>query len=363
MKILFYISTICGGGAARVMVNVANGMIEIGNKVCFVTNFPADHEYTLDDRIKRISLEKSENTSGTIYKNLSRISKLRRVLWEECPDISISFMGENNFRLLLAARGVKTKTIVSVRNDPEKEYPTSFTKALAKALYKKADGIVFQTEDAKLFFPEKVQQKSRIILNQVDEKFFQENDYKGEYIIACGRLSNQKNYQMLINVFAEVLKDYPNEILRIYGEGVLKDELMQLTRDLKISNSVEFMGFSTDMVEVYRNAKFLVMTSDYEGMPNVMLEALASSVPVISTDCPCGGPRMIIKDGENGFLVKVGDCNQLKNKINYLLKNDKLIILLGKTARIMAEAYRGVHIIKDWENYITSIVRNKYCEK
>ena len=349
MKILFYISTIRGGGAARVMVNLANGMTEEGNDIVFVTNFPADHEYNLADGIVRNNLEKIENKGNVVVKNITRIRALRRVLKREKPDISIAFMGENNFRLILAACGLPTKTIVSVRNDPAQEYPNLFSKTLARTLYKKADGIVFQTKDAQLFFPDKVQQKSRIIFNQVDDSFFQENDCKGEYIIACGRLSRQKNYPMLINAFAEVLKDYPNEILRIYGEGVLKDDLKQLTRDLKIDHSVEFMGFSTNMVEVYRKAKFLVMTSDYEGMPNVMLEALASSVPVISTDCPCGGPRMIIKDGENGYLIPPGDVTALATAICMMLDSPQMVSSMRKKAREKAECFSPAKVLLEWE--------------
>lgn len=337
------------------MVNIANGMIGVGKEVCFVTNFPADHEYSLENGIKRISLERTENRGGTLSKNISRIRALNKVLKSEKPDVSISFMGENNFRLLLASKGIRTKTIVSVRNDPEKEYSTSSSKILAKILYKKANGIVFQTEDAQKFFPEEIQRKSRIILNQVDEKFFQDNKGEGEYIIACGRLSRQKNYPMMIKAFAEVLKEWPNEILRIYGEGVLKEELVQLTQKLRIEDSVEFMGFSTDMIEAYQSAKFLVMTSDYEGMPNVMLEALASSVPVISTDCPCGGPKMIIKDGENGLLVPVGDVREMIKAMNRLLSKSTDLQLLRRGARRSAEKFRSENVRAEWTSYIKQI--------
>lgn len=357
MKILFYISTIRGGGAARVMVNIANGIAEKGYEVCFVTNFADHHEYELNEKIKRFSLEEKENKGNVLIKNSSRIKALKKILKQEKPDVSVAFMRENNFRLLYAAKGLPVKTIVSVRNDPAKEYASRFSKKLANSLYKKADGIVFQTEDAKKAFPEEIQKKSRIILNQVDGKFFNENENDGEYLTACGRLSNQKNYPMMLKGFAEVLKEFPNEKLRIYGEGNLKDSLSKLAIELGIENSVSYMGFSTEMPEVYRNSKALLMTSDYEGLPNVVLEAMASSVPVISTDCPCGGPKMVIKNGENGYLVKVGDEKELADRLKSILSDEGRLKEMKKNAYKSAEAFQPERILKDWMDMIEVTAR------
>ena len=355
MKLLFYISTIRGGGAARVMVNITNGLVEKGYEICFVTNFPADHEYELARSIRRISLEEVESKKNVVSKNLKRIRGLRRVIRSEQPDVSIAFMGENNFRLILASRGLSTKTIVSVRNDPAREYAGKGQKKLANFLFSKADGIVFQTEDARRQFPEKIQKKSKIIFNQVDEKFFNIKKSDGQYILACGRLSKQKNYPMMLRAFSAVLKEYPNEELRIYGEGDLKEELVSLAKKLGINKSVHFMGFSTDMLEVYKNAKLLLMSSDYEGMPNVLLEAMASSVPVISTDCPCGGPRAIVSNGENGYLVQVNDAGAMANSIITLLGDDTIANSFSRNARESADDYRPKRIIQQWEEYIVKI--------
>ena len=356
MRILFYISTIKGGGAARVMVNIANGMVREGHEIVFVTNFPAEHEYILDSKISRHILEVSESRSNMLVKNFTRIKALKKVIKETSPDVSIAFMRENNFRLIMAA-GKKTKTIVSVRNDPAKEYPNKFSKILAEILYKKAAGVVFQTEDAKKAFSPKVQSRSSIIFNQVDEKFFDDNKEPGDYIIACGRLSKQKNYPMMLRGFSEAVKTHKDEKLRIYGEGNLKDQLTDLVKDLNIENNVEFMGFSTDMKSVYKSAKLLVMTSDYEGMPNAVLEALASSVPVISTDCPCGGPRMIIKEGQNGYLVRTGDDKELSDKLNKFLDLSD-----AKTKEMRSNAYETGKmfsppvILKEWTEMIGRVI-------
>lgn len=354
MKILFYISTIRGGGAARVMVNIANSLAEKNYDICFVTNFPSAHEYVLVKTINRIDIESKENNKGAIVKNYIRLKKLRKIIKTERPDVCVSFMKENNFRLILSSRGIYTKTIVSIRNDPAKEYPTKISWLLARILYKKADGIVFQTEDAQNAFPDRIRRKGVIIFNQVDDKFYFKREHIGDYILACGRLSKQKNYHMMLKAFSEVVKKNPGEQLRIYGEGILKEELLNLTDELDLSNSVQFMGYSKDMTDVYRNAKILLMTSEYEGMPNVILESLASSVPVISTDCPCGGPRKVIKNGENGFLVPVDGYNELVSVMEKVLSDKDLLVRMGCTANKMAEEFKGERVLGEWEKFITS---------
>lgn len=357
MKVLFYISTIRGGGAARVMVNIANGLATQGNNVFFVTNFPAEHEYALDKRIQRLSLEEQERTGNMLVRNALRIRALRRILKKEKPTVGIAFMRENNFRFLLAAKGLPMKTIVSVRNDPTREYPGRVSRILAGRLYAEADGIVLQTEDAKACFSQQIQKKSRIIQNQVDEEFFQEYNAEGQYILACGRLSPQKNYAMMLRAFSVVLRDYPGEQLRIYGEGALKQQLESYAGELGISESVSFEGFTNRMADIYKNAKFLLMSSDFEGMPNVILEALASSVPVISTDCPCGGPRMLLVNGENGYLSPVRDELAFAERIKQMLSDEKAYLRMRDRAFQSAKRFRPEKVLQEWEKMIVDTSR------
>ena len=337
-------------------MNIANGMSEKGYNICFVTNFSDDYEYKLNKNIKRISLEKREFKGNIVLKNIGRIKRLRTLIKREKPTVSIAFMRENNFRLILAARYLPTKTIVSVRNDPAREYSRKSDRYLANYLFSQADGIVFQTKDARMFFSKNIQEKSEIIFNQVDKKFFNQNGSSGEYIIACGRLSNQKNYPMMLKAFVKVLEKHPNEHLMIYGKGDLKDKLEALADRLKITESVHFMGFSDEMVEVYKKAKLLVMTSDYEGMPNVILEALASSVPVISTDCPCGGPRMVIMNGENGYLVPIKETDELVKVWEKMLDNGKLLAEMRKNAYKSSQQFTSENIIDNWIKYINKVI-------
>ncbi len=356
MKVLLYISTIRGGGAARVMVNLANGFVEKDHNICFVTNFPDVHEYSLSEGVKRINIETEESKGNVLSKNIARINKLRKIVKAEKPDVCLAFMRENNFRLALATKGLKTKTVVSIRSDPKKEYRQSGSKQIANILYRWVDGIVFQTEDAKAFFPEKIRSKSAIIFNQVEDKFFNQNSETGEYILASGRLTKAKNYPMMLRAFKRVLEEFPNETLRIFGDGALEEELEREVGQLEIKEHVQFMGFSNDMSTNYLKAKFLVLTSDYEGMPNAVLEALASSTPVISTDCPCGGPKMVIRDGINGFLTPVGDDKVCAEKMIYLLKNPVVRAEMKTHAYESSDAFRSSIVLDTWIEYMNSIL-------
>ena len=355
MRVLFYISTICGGGAARVMVNLANEFA-VDNEVHFVTNFLSEHEYVLNKKVHRHSIEQSESNNNVVRKNITRIRILRKLIKNIEPNISVAFMRENNFRLIFAARCLQPKTLIYIRNDPAREYAGWLSRNMADILFKKADGVVFQTEEAQKFFSSKIQKKSRIIFNQVDSKFYQMINEPGKHMIACGRLSKQKNYTMMLEAFKLVLEQYPDEKLHIYGEGDLKDELQQYAKILGIEASVRFMGFSENMVRNYRSAKLLLMTSDYEGMPNVILEALASSVPVVSTDCPCGGPRMVIENGVNGFLNKTGDVQMFADSIIYLLSHVNELNSMKEKAYYSAKQFAGERVMKEWNNYIAQIV-------
>lgn len=351
MKILFYISTIRGGGAARVMVNLANALVD-EHEVFLITNFPSEHEYKLKKSVKMFRLEETEPHKNRVLKNIERLSSLRKIIKRTQPDVSVAFMRENNFRLIISTMGLKTKTVISVRNDPQKEYNSFFSQKLAEILFRKADGVVFQTEDAKNFFSDSIQSKSKIIFNQVDSKFFQKSDTIGQKIIACGRLSKQKNYHMMIDAFQIVLEKFPEEKLYIYGDGALEAELKTYVMEKGMSSSVFLMGFSENLVEIYSDAKLFLLTSDYEGMPNVMLEALASSVPVICTDCPCGGPKSVIRHGKNGLLCPVGNTEAFAEAMVEVLKDTEKLKLMRQNAYVSAQVFSADKVLEAWCDFL-----------
>ena len=356
-KILFYINAINGGGAERVMVNLAKDFANIGVKTVLVTSFRDSWEYPVDSKVSRLSLEDEQIIQSQIKRNISRISKLRKLLKQEKPDVLVSFMREPNFRAIVASLGLPVKTIISIRNDPNRSYKGKKNAFIVKCLLPLADGCVFQTEEAKEWFPKRLQKKSAIIYNAVKGDFFnvERMPTKGE-IVTCGRLEPQKNHELLIRAFAKCHEVYKDTSLKIYGDGSLKANLQELIDSLGIRDAATLCGSTTNVVEALQRADVFVLSSDYEGMPNALMEAMAVGVPCISTNCPCGGPKALLgSDGLNGTLVPVGDVDKLAQIMESYCKDPNKKKSLGINAKKRANQFRNDVVFQQWNNYINYI--------
>lgn len=357
MKIMFYINSIRHGGAERVMSNLATTLSEKENECILVTSFQNESEYLLGHKVRRISLFENKLCCNFLKRNIALISSLRKCLKEERPDILISFMAEPNFRSILASIGLKNKTLISVRNDPNKEYSNVFTRILAKTLFSFADGIVFQTVDAKKWFPQIIQKKSKVIFNQVDETFYNTR-YVGvrRDVVSTGRLVSQKNHKMLIKAFSSI-SDQISDNLIIYGDGEMRTELEALISELDMEKRIFLPGVIDDVSNTIKSAKLFVLSSDYEGMPNSLMEAMALGLPCISTDCPCGGPRVLLEGVADEFLIPIGEEEELALKLLYLLTRDnKCLEEIAVRVRKKADLFKPNVIFEQWNTYIEYVL-------
>ncbi len=356
-RILFYINAINGGGAEKVILQLAGHFANAGYSCWLLTSFADDEfEYPVPKKVKRISIDRKEIKECRIKKNVRRIKALRVCCKKYRPDVLISFMAEPNFRAVIATRGLSIKTIVSVRNDPSKEYAGIF-KIIGKWMIPMADGCVFQTEEAKKWFPKKLQRKSRVIVNEISPDFFQiPRSENPKDIIAVGRLSEQKNYKMMIQAFSLIAFEFPDERLMIYGEGNQRKELEMLIEKLNLKNRVRLMGQTKDIPSVLSEAKIFVLSSDFEGMPNALMEAMAAGVPCIAADCPCGGPAYLIEDRINGLLTETGDIEAMAEKMRCLLKDGRLCEEIGKNAKKSSEKYLPANVFRIWKDYVENLM-------
>ncbi len=355
--LLFYINSLGRGGAERVLLQLAERFAQAGYRAVFVTSYRLSDEYPVPACVERVSLEDQKREGSALRRNLSRIRGLRALCLRYKPAALIAFMAEPNFRAVLAVRGLPVKTVISVRNVPEKEYYNPLFRFVARQILPQADGCVFQTEQARDWFPEKLRKKSAVIMNQVDRRFFDTVPPEQRHgIAAVGRLSAQKNHAMLIRAFA-ALGD-TGETLTIHGKGPLESELKALIRELGLEGRVFLPGPSDDVARDIRGAKVFVLPSDYEGMPNVLLEAMALGLPCIATDCPCGGPASVIENGVSGLLVPVGDEAALTDALRDLLQSEERRAALSANARHAAEAFRPETVFRQWKEYIESLIRS-----
>ncbi len=357
--IMFYINAIHDGGAERVIIQLAYHFSEIGYRSILVTSFRDKDEYPIPKNVERISMEEKEKKQSRLKRNSFRIRKLREFCKKYNPTVLISFMAEPNFRSLIATIGLPVKTIVSVRNDPNMEYKGKMGYLVGKYLIPHADGCVFQTEDAKKWFPQKIQERSKVIFNDVDRKFFETDYIGGKDIVTLGRLSVQKNQILLIEAFSKITNIFPDVDLLVYGKGELEETLLRVIHKYHLSNRVKLMGLTNDAADVLAHARIFVLSSDYEGMPNALLEALAIGVPCISTDCPCGGPRNVIENGVNGILIPTGDVSSLSKALIELISKSDYANQLGKNARKSARRYKTDAVFSEWKDYVESVIRNE----
>lgn len=358
-KILFYMNTIGFGGAERVIVNLANKFSDNDYNVIFITSFKVEDEYLLNNKINRFILENDNVKRYFLWKNISRIKKIRNICKKEKPDLIVSFMAEPNFRAIIATLFLGVKRLISIRNDPDKEYPNFIYRIMSKILYPLCNGCVFQTKDAQKWFSNKIQNKSRIILNQVDEKFYKVNfDGRRRNIVTVGRLEPQKNHKLLIKSFAKIADKYKDEQLIIYGDGSIKNELINFSEKLGIKERVIFKGRTKNVQDEIKDSKIFTLSSDFEGLPNVIMEAMALGLPIISTDCPCGGPRELIKNGESGILVNTNDLNAMVKAICKIMDDEYFAEKIAANAKIKSQEFESDKIFSQWSEFVEDIINN-----
>lgn len=347
-SIVLYIVSMHRGGAERVMSILANSFARMGYNVTLVTDIPVldnEENYYLIKKIKRISIE--SHYKDYLLKNIYRLIQLRRIVKEEKADVVLSFLGKQNYRMLLATIGLKCRKCVSVRNDPNREYGKSiFRKWLANRVFSLADACVFQTGDAKSYFNKKVQMKSVIIPNPIDEKFFDVKRVKNpRNIVTVGRLEPQKNHKLLIDAFALVADKIENEKLLIFGTGSLRESLQEYINNIGMCDRIVLMGEVDCIEKELAKARLFVLSSDYEGMSNSLMEAMAVGVPCISTDCPCGGARELLRQDE-GCLVPCNDTKGLGKAICFVINNgyDNMAIDMSR--------YKIEEVVLKWKDIL-----------
>lgn len=358
-RIAFYISTLQVGGAERVISNLANAFSEKGYQVYMITENPDGKEsYPLHRNVERIRLPKPDRRNR-VLNMAARITDLRKTVKEIRVPVLVSFIGKANIRAVLATRLTHTKSIVSVRSAPDREYGTKVRRSLAKILFRFAEGAVFQTEEARDFFAPAVRKKAAVLMSPLHPDFIRPRFAGGRRheIVTVGRLHEVKNHEMLIRAFAALAPDYPDHTLSLYGDGDTKEKLAGLIAGSGMEGKVFLKGNCSHVADAIQEAEIFALSSNVEGMPNALLEAMALGLACISTDCPCGGPRTVIRDGENGLLVPVGDTAALERALRRILSDSKLEERLGVNASAIGEELSPKRVNEKWMAYITQVCK------
>lgn len=358
-RIAFCIASLGTGGAERVTSVLANKLVEQGHDVSIIVFFNKC-VYNLSEKISVEWLKCEEDEALPYIKRYPlRLKKIKNATKKISPDVVISFMAETNTDVCFALWGSDVPIIVSERNDPA-VCPASKVKRMIRRLaYIKPKGFVFQTPDAQAYFSKRIQKKSKIIINPLTSTLPEQ--FKGERekrIVAVGRLSKEKNFFVLVDVFAEFLKKHTDYVLEIYGEGALENQLKDYISGKSLNGKVLLKGFCKDVHEKILSASMFVMSSDFEGMPNALLEAMAIGLPCISTDCPCGGPRMLIEPYENGILVPIKDSKKILEAMSYMIDNPNKAIEMSLKAVAVRDRAKVDTIANEWLEIINFCKEN-----
>ena len=350
MKLTFVSATLHAGGAERVISLLANSFCQKGYEVEIVCINKHLVFYPIDEKVK-VWFAEDEVKSLSILK---KMMWLRKHINSEKPDVVIAFMLEVYCVTLASLIGVSVPVISSERIDPH-----FFGRAkglLRWLLLRRTTHLVVQTVRIKDFYSAKLQSRTTIIPNPVTDKVFSLTPtLKQKRIIAVGRLAYQKNYPMMFRAFAKVHHDFPDWQLVVYGNGPQKDEIRGVIERLGMEGHIILAGKSDHVVEEMNKSSLFVMSSDYEGMSNALLEAVCVGLPVISTDV--SGARDLITEGVNGYIVPVGNERALTLALSSMLSSPEKMDEMGRQSKALAPRFREEQIVGQWEELIKKVVR------
>jgi glycosyltransferase involved in cell wall biosynthesis len=363
MKLVLVISSLGGGGAERVMTLLANAWVAHGDEVTLVTlaSSQADR-YRLDPAVRRIALDVAGSSShalAAIGHNLVRLRALRRAIASNQPDAVISFIAENNVRVLIAAAGLRVPVIISERIFLAGYEMRGVWRTLRRWSYPRAAAIVAQTRRCAAELEALARRQVDVIANPVSIEAgtgdAPANPRAGAHtLLAVGRLARQKGFDLLIEAFAQVAPRHPDWNLVILGEGPLRAELARTIAEQSLGGRIAMPGFDAHVRAAMRRADLFVLSSLYEGFPNALLEAMTEGLACVSFDCDAG-PGELIDHRDNGWLVPAGDAQALADALDLLMGDIALRERLGQRARGVASTYSLATILDQWNALVTSV--------
>lgn len=352
MKIGIIIGSLGLGGAERVVTRLTewwcNKDIEVS---IYTTMTPPQEEYTIPERAKRLYCH--ENGSG-----LKLIKTIRNVIRDDSPDIVVIMDTPMCVYAVPALLGLKIPFVVSERSAPNTNAIKKSTRYLSHFLMNFAQGYIFQTNGAKNYYNKRIQHRSVVIENPLNIECLPE-PYTGKRekrIVAIGRHIKVKNYPLLIKAFEIFSEKNFGYNLEIYGDGPERPNIECLVAQSVVGSQIHIMGTHTDVLRMVNKASLYILSSDLEGMPNALLESMALGLPVISTDCPSGGPADLIENGKNGILVPVNDARAMAVAMETILENESLASNMGKAAFEIRNRLNIETVGVKWSNFLNRFI-------
>ena len=352
-KLIVSIATLGSGGAERVLSVLSSNLADSFGSVQYVLWDGGEPFYPVDDRVKIVSLPERSGKKG----RNRQLATYRRLIKQERPDLVLSFLTPYNMLVLLSTIGMNQKVVVAERTDPKRLLAGGKAGLwLRDRLYRRACGILTQTEYAKACYDKKFAGKTAVIFNPVtmsDEQVGMALRTPKEHVfVTAGRLEPVKDQGMMIEAFEAFYQSHPEYRLVIYGEGPARESLQKMIDEKKLQNVVTLAGRTNDSWNKMASAEAFLLTSEYEGMSNALIEAMCQGLPVISTKV--AGATDLIKDGENGYLIDVHDKDSLADRMACLADSSDMRLQMGQSASEVYKLVRQDKINIQWVEYLKS---------
>lgn len=354
-KCLFLIPSLTNGGAERVMSTIANNLCSDCD-VRIVTFTDPDSFYKLNDRVEVVGLGQKVNRKNKISLLFSSVTggiklvfDLKKMVKSWKPDAILSFLQAANMIAILVKilGGSKARLVVSERCDPTVR--GFFNRWFESNFYSKADVIVCQSKVAASFFDKDTQNKIEIIPNPISADAIpaRHTGVRRKTVVGVGRLDGQKNFAMLIKAFSRLPEKFNEYTLEIYGGGNQEAELQQIINSSGLEKRAFLMGVKPNVMHYIADTALYVMSSNFEGFPNALAEAMATGLPVISTDFSTGVARELITD-KNGIVIPVGDEDALVNAMEKILGNEQEWENMSVENRKLLDELSEERVMKKW---------------
>jgi len=360
-SIAFILPSLNAGGSERVVSTLANLLIKEYH-VYIISLYKCDSFYKLDSGIKIDYCLPLYNPNPAFFTPFTNNYKLVKHLYENLKkheiDVAIGFLPATNIYTIIACKLLKIPSIISERANPDYNPVNKFWTITRKLLYKYSNSLVVQTIGVKKFFNNYVNSEIEIINNPLNVELLEKRDIsvsKENIILNVGRLDKNKNQSLLIRAFSNIeAKDWK---LILVGNGDMFESYNQLIYSLGMQNQIILVGNTSDVSTYYNKSKIFAFTSNHEGFPNVIIEAMSYGLACISTDCPYG-PSEIIDHGNNGILIPIGNQKALEANLLKLINDNALRETFSLNALQSIKAFSPIDIAAKWSKLINSHIDN-----
>jgi glycosyltransferase involved in cell wall biosynthesis len=354
-NIMFVINDHSVGGAAKMIKYVAEVMSNNGQEVTLLSFFNDAPPSDLSGKIKSINL--GLKIKGVFFWRIRLIRILRSLLRTYQPSVLCPFISDVCFYTRISTIGLKVVFVSAERGDPYSQ--SFFWDKVIRWTYMNSDYCFFQLPDARDYYSESIRNKSFVIPNAFwGDTSIQLPRKRNNTIVTACRFSPEKKVDVLIAAFNIVSKKYPEYKLFLYGEGVCKTQYEEQIELLGLTNKVFFPGYVKDVAKVIKNDKIFVLSSEKEGIPNSLIEALSAGLACVATDCTPGGARFLLEGGKYGIIIPKNEIESMAKAICHLIEDEQLCKQYQETSSFALEKLDKQIIDRLWVDAFNQIIDN-----